>query len=104
MKEWKIVLTPEFKLEFIDIYKHIANVLQAPGAAKNKVKKILTHIEQLNEMPERFPIVENKLWRRRGLRKLIVDNYIIFYYPNRQTHEVVVFHVFYAGRNIDEML
>lgn len=55
-------------------------------------------------MPSRFSLVENDPWYSRGLRKPIADNYIVFYYPNGQTQEVVISHVFYRGRIIDEML
>lgn len=38
-----------------------------------------------------FSLVENEPWHSRGVRKLIVDNYIVFYYPNEQTQEVIIF-------------
>lgn len=104
MSEWKVVLTPEFKQEFKDIYAYIAEELLAPETAKRQVKRILDQIENLNEMPGRFSLVENEPWRSRGLRKMIVDNYVVFYYLNVKNKEVVIFHVFYGGRNIDELL
>lgn len=48
--------------------------------------------------------VENEPWHSRGVRKLIVDNYIVFYYPNDQTKEVIIFQVFHGGRIINELL
>ena len=104
MSEWKVILTPEFKQEFKDIYSYIAEVLLVPETAKNQVARILDQVEKLDDMPNRFPLFEKEPWHNRGLRKLIIDNYIVFYYPNEQTQEVVVFHVFYGGRNIDELL
>lgn len=104
MSEWKVVLTPEFKQKFKDIYAYIAEILLVPETAKKQVRRILDQVEKLNEMPNKFSLIEKEPWRSRGLRKLMVDNYIVFYYPNEQTKEVVVFHVFYGGRNIDELL
>lgn len=104
MNKWRVVLTPEFKQEFRNIYAYIAEVLLVPDTAKKQALRILEQVEGLNEMPDRFALVEKEPWHSRGLRKLIVDNYIVFYYPNEQTKEVVVFHVFYGGRNIDELL
>lgn len=104
MNKWRVVLTPEFKQEFRNIYAYIAEVLLVPDTAKKQALRILEQVEGLNEMPDRFALVEKEPWHSCGLRKLIVDNYIIFYYPNEQTKEVVVFHVFYGGRNIDELL
>ena len=104
MNKWRVVLTPEFKQEFRNIYAYIAEVLLVPDTAKKQALRILEQVEGLNEMPDRFVLVEKEPWHSCGLRKLIVDNYIVFYYPNEQTKEVVVFHVFYGGRNIDELL
>lgn len=104
MHEWKVVLTPEFKQEFRNIYAYIAEVLLVPETAKKQVGRILDEVEELNEMPQKFALVENEPWHSRGLRKLIVDNYIVFYMPNEKTSEVIVFHVFYGGRNIDDLL
>ena len=104
MSEWKVILTPEFKQEFKDIHPYIAEVLLVPETAKNQVARILDQVEKLDDMPNRFPLFEKEPWHSRGLRKLIIDNYKVFYYPNEQTQEVVVFHVFYGGRNIDELL
>lgn len=104
MHEWKVVLTPEFKQEFRNIYAYIAEVLLVPETAKKQVGRILDEVEKLNVMPQKFALVEKEPWHSRGLRKLIVDNYIVFYMPNEKTSEVIVFHVFYGGRNIDDLL
>ena len=104
MNEWKVVLTPEFKQEFRNIYAYIAEVLIVLETAKKQVGRILDQVENLGEMPHKFSLVEKEPWRSRGLRKLVVDNYIVFYLPNEKTKEVIVFHVLYGGRNIDELL
>lgn len=104
MHEWKVVLTPEFKQEFRNIYAYIAEVLLVPETAKKQVVRILDEVERLNEMPQKFALVEKEPWHSRGLRKLVVDNYIVFYMPNEKTSEVIVLHVFYGGRNIDDLL
>lgn len=104
MNEWKVILTPEFMQEFRDIYAYIAEMLFAPEIAKKQVSRILDKVENLNEMPYKFSLVEKEPWHSRGLIKMVVDNYIVFYMPNEKTNEVIVFHVFYGGRNIDELL
>lgn len=104
MSEWKIILSPEFKQEFRDILSYVENILLAPDTAKKLAERILDKVEKLGDMPKRFALVENEPWRSRGLRKLIVDNFIVFYFPNENTKEVAIFHVFYGGRNIDELL
>lgn len=61
-------------------------------------------VKSLDEMPERNPLYEKEPWRTRGLRKVVVDNFVVFYYVNKNVNEVAVFHVFYGGRNIEEIM
>ena len=42
MSEWKVILTPEFKQEFKDIYSYIAEVLLVPETAKNQVARMVS--------------------------------------------------------------
>ena len=104
MSEWKIILSPKFKIEFNDIRDYISNNLLAPNTAASFCKQVFDKIESLKQMPKRCPLVDKEPWFTRGLRKLIIDNYIVFYYPNEKTMEILIFHIFYKGRNIDELL
>lgn len=104
MSKWKVILTPKLKQEFRDIYSYITEELLVPETTKKQMGRILDKVEPLNEMPYKFSLVEKELWHSRGLRKMVVDNYIVFYLPNEKTKEVVVFHVFYGGRYIEELL
>lgn len=81
----------EVKQEFRSIYAYIANILLVPDTAKKQIGRILNRIKQPNEMLSWFSPVGNEPWHSRGVRKLIVDNYIVFYYPNEQTQEVIIF-------------
>ena len=104
MSEWKVLLTPEFKQEIRDIHSYIANTLLAPETAIKQVGRIMDAVESLNSLPLRYSLYGKEPWRSRGLRKLPIDNYIVFYLPNQDTKDVVIFHVFYGGRNIEELL
>jgi len=104
MSTWRVLLTPEFKQEIRDIHSYIANTLLAPETAKKQVLRILDAVGELNEMPFRYPLHAKEPWLSRGLRKLTVDNFTVFYYPNKDTSEVAVFHVFYGGRDIGLLL
>ena len=104
MSQWKVKLSPEFKQEIRDIHSYIANTLLVPETALKQVDRILSAVESLNEMPHRNPLYEREPWKSRGLRKLIVDNFVVFYLTNDNQKDVVIFHVFYGGRNITELL
>jgi toxin ParE1/3/4 len=104
MSKWQIIVTPEFQNEIWEIHSYIANTLLVPETANKQINRIFDMVESLDDMPERFPRYDKEPWFSRGLRKVNVDNFIIFYLPVEKTREVVVLHVFYGGRNISELI
>ena len=104
MSKYKVLLTPEFQQEIRDIHSYIANTLLVPETAAKQVVRIMDVVKSLDEMPERNPLYEKEPWHSRGLRKVVIDNYVVFYYVNKKVDEVAVFHVFYGGRNIEDII
>ena len=68
------------------------------------MKRIIDSVESLNDMPMRYPLYDKEPWHSKGLRKMVVDNYPVFYFPDKDAKEVVVYHVFYGRRNLEEIL
>ncbi|MBQ7227392.1 MAG: type II toxin-antitoxin system RelE/ParE family toxin [Clostridia bacterium] len=91
-------------MEIRGIHNYISYKLLSPKTANKQTQRILDGIKSLSEMPKRNPLYEKEPWKGRGLRKLIIDNYTAFYWTNDKTKEVVVFHVFYGGSNISELI
>jgi len=104
MNEWKVIIPPAAISEIRKIYGYIAHTLLVPGTALNQVQRIFKAAKSLANMPKKFALYEKEPWRGRGLRKRPVDNYVILYLTNDNMKEVVIFHVFYGGRDIENIL
>ena len=104
MKKWNITVLPEFRDDIRNICSYISNELLEPASAKNVADRILKAVASLSEMPLRYPLYEKEPWQSRGLRKMSVENYVVFYLTNEESSTVIVLHVFYAGRNIEKCL
>ncbi len=104
MKKWNVTIAPEFADDLRGIHSYISNTKLEPVIAKNLVDRILKAIGELSELPLRYPIYEKEPWQSRGLRKMNVGNFIVFYLINEETSTVIVLHVFYGGRNIEACL
>lgn len=102
MKTWNIAVTPEFRDDIRNIYAYISCELLEPEIAKNVADRILKAVASLSELPLRHPLYEKEPWYSRGLRKMSVGNYVVFYLTNEESSTVIVLHVFYAGRNIEK--
>lgn len=74
--KYKIVLTEQADADLRDIYEYIAFTLLEPEIAAGQLERIEKGMLSLDEMPERFRMFENEPWRSRGLRQMLVDNFI----------------------------
>ena len=104
MKKWTVTVTPEFGEDIRGIHSYVTNTLLEPTVAKNLIDRILKAVGELSELPLRYPVYEKERWKTRGLRKMNVGNYIVFYLTNEKANTVIVLHVFYAGRSIEKYL
>ena len=104
MKKWKVVMSDIAETDLDGIYTYIANVLLEPLTALRQYERIRDAVRSLDEMPERGTLLPDEPWRSRGLRRLIVDNYIIIYEILDTTDTVAVIAILYSRRNIGDVL
>lgn len=102
MKCCKVKITDEALDDMDGIYKYIANELLSPESAVDQYKRIADAILTLDQMPERNRIMESEPEHSRKLRRMLVDNYSVFYIINDDC--VVVTDVLYTPSNIEERL
>lgn len=102
--KYKVELTKQADTDLRGIYEYIAFILLEPEQAVRQLIKIEKSIVSLNEMPERFRLLEKEPWRSRHVRQMPVDNFIVFYIPKVEDRIVSIIRIMYGGRDIDEQL
>ena len=83
------------------IYEYIAFELLSPQNAAGQLDRLEVAISNLSNMPEKFRRYEREPWHSRNLRMFPVDNYLVFYIPDKDTKIVTVIRVMYGGRDIE---
>lgn len=78
-----------------DIFK----VLREPDIAKHWSDRIKRAISSLDQMPFRYPLVDEEPWRSKGIHKMLVKNFIVYYWINEDTSTVWVSAVVYGRRD-----
>lgn len=101
---WQVLYTKRANEDLQNIYRYIAEELKVPDTAQKLTIKIMDKIDTLNEMPKRNPLYNKEPWKSRGLRKLIIDNFIAFYLTNENQNQVIILAIMYGGRDIDKMI
>ena len=101
---YEIQISHHAKDDLRSIYSYIAVQLKEPQIAAKQYGRIKSAILTLGEMPERHPLYTDEPWQSRGLRKFMVDNYLVFYLIDKVAHAVVIVRVMYGGRDIQSQL
>jgi toxin ParE1/3/4 len=55
-------------------------------------------------MPARYATVDWEPWTAMGMRKMPVDNYLVFYLVDAQEYTVNIVRIFYGGRDIESIV
>ena len=97
MKKYNIEYSMEAKQDLMDIKRYIKYNLQEPNTAQTLITKIKKEIDSLKDNPEMYSIIDDDIIKRFKIRKLVVDNYIVFYRINDKNIQIV--RVMYGRRN-----
>lgn len=104
MMIYEVTTTEQAESDLRGIYEYIAFELLSPENAAGQLDRLEENILGLETFPEKFRAYEKEPWKSRGLRVMPVDNYLVFYIPDKETETVTVIRVMYDGRDVDNQL
>lgn len=97
MKKYSIEYSKESKEDLKGIKQYIKYNLQEPEITQKLISKIRKEINGLKRNPQIYSIIDDDLLKKLEIRKLIVDNYIVFYRIKNDNVEIV--RIMYGRRN-----
>lgn len=101
---YSLKFTPIAKEDLNQIYEYILNTLLSEIAANKLMKNIETSIMRLTEFPLSCSYVLDEPLKAKGYRKLIVDNYVIFYLVNKDKKQIVIMRILYGARDYENLI
>ncbi len=104
MNSYRIVLTQRAKDDIIDIGDYITYSLLEPDTSKNFIKGLRNSISQLKFFPYRFPLVQDNILQRQGIRCMPYKNHYIFYQIVQSPQTVIILRIGYNRRNWKRIL
>lgn len=102
--KYAIVYTPEALNDIKKIYSYIAFELSVPNVGENQVNRIRKTIRSLDLFPLRNPIVDWEPWKSMGMRKVPIDNFIVFYTIDDKESAINIIRIVYSGQDIQSLL
>ena len=102
MNQYRVRISDKASRKLRAIYDYIANDLQMPPYAQAQMDRLEDAIMKLDILPERCKVMDAQPWHDRSIRRLLTDNYSIFYFINED--EVVVIDILYSRSDIEKQL
>ena len=102
--KYRYQLTQNAVNDLDDIVNYIVHSLGNPQAASDFMDSLQKVIEKTCSFPESGPMVENEFLTNIGVRKKLVDNYIMYYLPDDDAEIIRVLRVVYGRRNMNQIL
>lgn len=104
MKAYKVFIEESAEKDLFGILLYISKTLKQPAIAKRLYTEIKKQIGNLQTMPARQKIVEDEPYAAQGVRRLYVENYMVFYVVDDSKKEVHVFRILYNRREWQNIL
>lgn len=101
-KTYTVEITEEAQVDMEQLYQYIAEVLLSPENAIGQYNRIADAILTLNELPERCPVMNTEPEHSRGIRRMLVDNYSVFFVI--EGTRVIITDVLYSASDTEHRL
>lgn len=82
-----------------EIISYIAEILMVPETAQRWKDRLKTEMQKLSFMPSRFPLTEEEPWRSKGIHRLVVENFLVYFWIDESAQIVWVTGVIYNRKD-----
>jgi len=90
--------------DILSTVKYITNDLKNPVAANNLLDEIERHQKNLEDNPYIYPLVNDDYLSEKGLRLIVIKNYLMFFIINEDNKIVNIIRFLYGRRNWKNIL
>ena len=97
--KYEIKVTRQALEQMREIAHYISYDLMAPEAADNLLDDLKASILKLSVLPKKYPLIEEEPWRSEGVRKIVVKNFLGYYWIDEEYNKVQVTAVIYSKRD-----
>ncbi len=102
--KYRVKIVPKAEEDLDDIFYYIAIELNNTSAAEKIINKFSDQIIRLQVFPFSGSLLEDDLLKDKGYRKLIIDNYIVFYIVSEEDQQVVIMRVLYGRKKYQDFI
>jgi toxin ParE1/3/4 len=97
--DYQVTLTPQATEQVHQTMLYIAHTLKEPETANRWVNLLYQEIAKLGFMPSRHPLINEEPWRSKGIRKMPIKNFLVYYLIDEEALCVSVIAIIYERRD-----
>ena len=99
MNSYDIIVTPDAEAEISELAEYISVNLGVPEVALNYIQCIRREIKKLSYMADSIAPETREPWHSKGLRKIIAQNFYVYYRIDDASGNVYILSVIYVRRD-----
>lgn len=103
-ERYTVKITRPVERQMTEIVDYISNRLQNPVAASRLLDELERQISSLSRMPYQVMLTEEEPWHSRGIHRLSVREYLVYFWIDEPEKKVQVTAVVYGRRDQREQL
>ena len=97
--EYEVKITPYTLHQMQEIVRYISAILQSPENATCWLTIMKEALASLSSMPARIPLTEEEPWHSQGIHKMVVKNFLVYFWVDTDNLLVWVTAVVYGRRS-----
>lgn len=102
--EYTVHVTPYVLRQMTEISEYIRCTLQSPENAARWQDRMEQEFASLSFLPAQVPLTEEEPWHSRGIHKMTVGNYLVYFWIDDMRSKVWITAVVYGRRSQREQL
>ena len=101
---YEVKISKQAEHQLKEIFQYISYTLQAPGTAEKMLDLLEKEILSLSSFPNRIPLTQDEPWHSQGVHKMVVKNYLVYFWVDENTQTVHIIAVVYGRRDQKQLL
>ena len=101
---YEVKISKQAEHQLKEIFQYISYTLQAPGTAEKMLDLLEREILSLSSFPNRIPLTQDEPWHSQGVHKMVVKNYLVYFWVDENTQTVHIIAVVYGRRDQKQLL
>ncbi len=102
-KKYDFLFLPSARQDIREVFEYITQKLCNQKAANDLMDKLDETIDNIRQFPKSFSFHEDSELKNKSVRKVPIDNYILFYTFDEERELIKILYFKYGGKDLSKL-